>query len=166
MWLINGETWTPIQIFLTQKLIKHCATLSYVKPVIIFGLRLSPVSATYLLCDSGRLLNIEPQFSHLRMRTIIVSASIGCDKSDNYSGREINKARELQENVSFPEELSRISRKGDVWQGSLRVRRNWKLLCLFMGLFWAITTVFSLFLLSTQVSQQQREIVVIKHLLH
>lgn len=120
MWLINGETWTPIQIFLTQKLIKHRATLSYVKPVIIFRLRLSPVSPTYLLCDSGRLLNIEPQFSHLRMRTIIVSASIGCDKSDNYSGREINKARELQENVSFPEELRRIPRKGDVWQGSLR----------------------------------------------
>lgn len=104
--------------------------MSYVKPMILFGLHLSPVSATYLLCDSGRLLNIKPQFSHLKMRTIIVSGSTGCDKSDDHSDREINEACESrEENFSLPEELRRILRKGDTRQGSLRVRRNWKLLC-------------------------------------
>lgn len=73
--------------------------------MIIFGLHLSPVSTTYHCCDSGRLLNIKPQFSHLKMKTIIFHASSGYSKCDNHC--------ELQEkeNLGLPKELRKFSKK-------------------------------------------------------
>lgn len=47
------------------------------------------------------------------METVIVPASSACDKFDNYSDGEINRACELQEkeHCSLPKELRRASKK-------------------------------------------------------
>lgn len=97
--------------FSDSRVIKHCATLSYIKPIIIFQLYLSPASTNFQLCDSSRLLNIKHQFPHLKMRTIIVLTPLGCVYHGNYSDREPNKACGFQKgNCNFPKD----------WEGLLK----------------------------------------------
>lgn len=79
----------------------------------VFGLHLSPVFTTYHCCDSGGLLNIKLQLPHLKMKTIIVHASLDYHKCDNHSERKINKACDLQEkgHLGLPKELRMIPKK-------------------------------------------------------
>lgn len=103
-------------------LLLHCLSSLYVlgiKPLsvtqslyfcFIWGL-----SPTYRFYSSSKLFNIWLQFPHLKMETVIVPASSGCDTFDNYSDGEVNRACELQEkeHCSLPKELRRASKK--IW---------------------------------------------------